>query len=343
MEQINKCHEEKKVPITALCHFMGFPKASYYRKNKQIEIKPFLKQKYVPKNALPAFEKKIVMDLLHCERFVDKTPYEIYYTLLDEEKYFCSPRTMYRYLSENNECIDRRRQKTHRNAIKPELIARHENEVWSWDITKLLSKTRFQYFYLYVILDIYSRYVVGWVIADCESKDIAKKLIQESTLKQGIQPGQLILHADNGPSMRSHSVSQLLEHLGILKTHNRPYTSDDNPFSESQFKTLKYHPQFPERFNSFEEAELFCQQFFHWYNTQHYHSGLCWLTPKSVHYKKGNMILEKRNKVLLKAFEQYPERFNYKKPALKILPDAVYINPPDMIKNNTLQDEENVA
>jgi transposase InsO family protein len=279
----------------------------------------------------------MVLDLLHSERFIDKTPYDAYYELIDKGEYHCSPRTMYRILAEHGESKDRRVQRHRRDAVKPELMATRPNEVWSWDITKLLGSQKWVYYHLYVIMDIFSRYVVGWLIADAQSQELARKLIQESALKQGVQPGQLILHADNGPSMTSHTVSQLLEHLGIAKTHNRPYTSNDNPFSESQFKTLKYRPEFPVRFESLNHAEAFCQQFFTWYNNEHYHSGIAWLTPETAHYQQDKAVLEQRHAVLLRAYFDNPGRFNNKQPQLKKLPQAVYINPPktlEMISNS---------
>ena len=276
-----------------------------------------------------------MLDVLHSERFVDKTPYETFNALIDEGQYYCSTRTMYRILEGQEETSDRRRQRNHRDAVKPELIATMPNEVWSWDITKLRSDRKWTYFYLYVILDIYSRYVVGWLIADCESKELARKLIQKTALKHGIQPQQLTLHSDNGPSMTSHAVSQLLENLGITKTHNRPYTSDDNPFSESQFKTMKYCPDFPGEFIEINAAEKFSQGFFSWYNKDHYHSGIEWLTPESVHYGRAAGVLEKRHRTLLTAYLKNPGRFNNKSPKLKKLPAAVYINPPQTIKINS--------
>jgi len=292
-------------------------------------------------------QKQEIRVLLHSERFIDSTPYEVYYTLLDEGQYIASVRTMYRILLENDESQDRRNQRNHRDAVKPELIATVPNQVWSWDITKLLSFDRFVYYHLYVIIDIFSRYVVGWMIADRECQQLAKQLIHKSTLKQGIPAGQLTLHSDNGPSMTSHTVSQLLERIGVLKTHNRPYTSNDNPFSESHFKTMKYCPQFPEHFGSLEEAEKFCQSFFKWYNDEHYHSGILFLKPKSVHYNEAGEVLTNRHRVLLDIFEKNPARFNHKKPVLKKL-KPVYINPPKIesgkhIDKNCLQVNENVV
>ena len=203
----------------------------------------------------------------------------------------------------------------------------------------------FVYYHLYVIIDIFSRYVVGWLIADRECRELAKKLIHKTALKHRIPEGQLTLHSDNGPSMTSHTVSQLLERIGVLKTHNRPYTSNDNPFSESHFKTMKYCPEFPERFHSLEEAERFCQSFFKWYNNEHYHSGLLFLKPKSVHFNEAGEVLANRHKVLLEAYRENAARFKHKKPLLKKL-KPVYINPPEKDKNNeenSLQNRQLVA
>lgn len=221
------------------------------------------------------------------------------------------------------------------------MVADGANQVWSWDITKLLSIQRLVYYHLYVILDIYSRYVVGWMIADRECQQLARHLIHESALKQGIQSGQLTLHADNGPSMKSHTVAELLEHLGILKTHNRPYTSNDNPFSEAQFKTMKYCPSFPVRFDSLAHGEDFCQPFFNWYNQDHYHSGIAWLTPHSVHHGQAEQILAKRHQTLLTAYAEKPGRFS-KKPELAVVKPA-YINPPQKIIISDLQVVKNMA
>jgi len=234
---------------------------------------------------------------------------------------------MYRVLLESGESRERRDVRDHRNAIKPELIATAPNEVWSWDITKLCSMNRFEYFHLYVMIDIYSRYVVGWLIADRECQYLAKSLIEGTTKNHGILANQLTIHSDNGPSMTSQTVSQLLEKIGVLKTHNRPYTSNDNPFSESHFKTLKYRPEFPDRFSSIHEAEIFCQNFFRWYNNVHYHSGILFLRPSTVHYGLADDTLKERHHVLMEAYKKNPERFNHKIPALKKL-EPVYINPP---------------
>lgn len=331
MDTITSTHQGNGIPVDTLCAALSIPRATYYR-HLSSDRQTKSKRLKSPKNALSEKEKQRVLELLHDERFVDKTPYEAFNALMDDGEYLCSARTMYRVLAGQGKTIDRRMQRNHRDAIKPELIAIKPNEVWSWDITKLKSHKKWTYFYLYVILDIYSRYVVGWLIADCESKELARKLIQKTALKQGIQPNQLTLHSDNGPSMTSHTVSQLLDTLGVEKTHNRPYTSDDNPFSESQFKTLKYCPDFPGQFTDIGEAEKFVQRFMFWYNKEHYHSGITWLTPESVHYGRAVDVLEKRHKTLLIAYEKHPERFKNKRPLLKTLAPAVYINPPQTVK-----------
>ena len=333
MNTITQVTDEKNIPIDGLCNALKIPRATYYR-HQCLEDVSAVPAPKPPKNALSNEEEQQVLDLLHSEPFADKTPYEVFFFFFDEEKYYCSVRTMYRILGKHGETQERRAKRNHRDAIKPELIATRPNEVWSWDITKLRSYRKWTYFYLYVILDIYSRYVVGWLIADCESKELAKELIEKTALKQGILPNQLTLHSDNGPSMTSHTVSQLLDNLGIIKTHNRPYTSDDNPFSESQFKTLKYCPEFPNQFENINHAEGFCQKFFPWYNNDHYHSGISWLTPRSVHYGYGDNILKKRYKAMLKAYLKNPIRFNKKIPTLKKLESAVYINPPQTVKIN---------
>lgn len=340
MDIISQKGQNKSIPLDMLCFAMHISRATYYRhlgrvnypKDRELPSK-------TPINALNSHEKQCVLDLLHSERFIDKTPYDVYFELIDKGEYYCSPRTMYRILAEQGESSERRIQRNHRDAVKPELIATGPNQVWSWDITKLLGPTKWVYYHLYVIMDIFSRYVVGWLIADCESQELARKLIHESILKQGIHPNQLTIHADSGPSMKSHTVAPLLEHIGVAKTHNRPYTSNDNPFSESHFKTLKYRPEFPVRCQSLGHGEAFCQQFFHWYNKEHYHSGIAWLTPESVHYKRDNVILEQRHAILQKAFFEHPERFNHKQPQLKKLPESVYINPPQSaeIENKSRQ------
>jgi putative transposase len=330
MTYIKQVSEEKDIALAVLCDSLRISRSTLYRifaKGSRDSIITPTKKSH---NALNSEEKQQILDILHSERFADATPYEVFYTLLDEDQqYIASIRTMYRILLEAGESSERRNVHNHRDAVKPELIATAQNEVWSWDITKLCGYKRFMYFHLYVILDIYSRYVVGWMIADRECQYLAKSLIEATTKKHGILPHQLTIHSDNGPSMTSQTVSQLLEKIGVLKTHNRPYTSNDNPFSESHFKTLKYWPEFPDRFESIEQAEKFCRNFFDWYNSMHYHSGILFLRPSTVHYGLADVILKERHCILMDAYEKNPARFNYKIPVLKKL-RPVYINPPNM-------------
>jgi putative transposase len=229
-------------------------------------------------------EKTQVRQVLDSERFQDCAPRQVYATLLDEGEYLCHWRTMYRILDEHGEVRERRNQLQHPVYTKPELLATAPNQLWSWDITKLKGPAKWTYYYLYVVLDVFSRYVVGWMVAEREAANLAEKLIADSCTKQGIEPSQLTLHADRGPSMRSKSVAQLLADLGVTKTHSRPYTANDNPYSESQFKTMKYRPDFPERFDSVVDARSWGREFFRWYNHDHRHSGLGLMTPATVHY-----------------------------------------------------------
>ena len=275
-----------------------------------------------------------MVDQLNSERFADQSPRQVYAKLLDEGQYLCSVRTMYRILDENQSVRERRNQLTHPNYKKPELLASGPNEVWSWDITKLKGPEKWTYYYLYTIIDIYSRCTVGWMLAHRESADLAKKLIQETIEKQQIQPDQLIIHSDRGPSMTSHSVAHLLGALGVTKSHSRPHVSNDNPFSESQFKTMKYRPDFPKRFGCYEDAQAFCRCFFNWYNNEHYHSGIGLLTPSCLHYGQASQILNARKETLNQAWMQNPERFVNGIPKPAGLPKAVWINPPKRVKED---------
>jgi len=279
--------------------------------------------------ALRADERGRVLEVLSSERFCDAAPRQVYAELLDEGVYLASVSTMYRILRAEQMVRERRDQLRHPVYRKPELLATGPNQVWSWDITKLLGPVAWSYFYLYVILDIYSRYVVGYLIADRESASLAHRLIDETCDKQRIVPGQLGLHSDRGPSMKSGLVAQLLAELGVTKTHSRPYVSDDNPFSESQFKTFKYRPGFPDRFGSIEDARAFCRTFFDWYNRVHRHSGIGLYTPEDVHYGRVAQLEQDRLAVLLSAYAAHPERFVNKVPRPLPLPEAVWINPPN--------------
>jgi len=269
-----------------------------------------------------------VLDTLHSERFVDQAPAAVYYTLLDEGVRLCSVRTMYRILDSQDEVRDRRDQLTHPTYKKPELLATGPNQVWSWDITKLLGPVKWTYYYLYVILDIYSRYVVGWMLADRESTDLARLLIAESCDKQGIQAGQLTIHSDRGSAMQAKGLAQFLADMGITKTNSRLHVSNDNPFSERQFKTMKYRPQFPRRFDSQVEGRDFCRAFVDWYNREHYHSAMAYLTPETVHYGRAGEVLASRQVLLMEAYAANPSRFIGGPPRVPQLPGAVWINPP---------------
>jgi len=307
---------------------VGLSRSSYYRTRSGKKEGEPKKQRPSPPRALAPQEKEAVLETLHSSRFVDQAPEEVYATLLDEGSYLCSVSTMYRLLRASGEVGERRRQLTHPAYRKPELLATGPNEVWSWDITKLKGPVKWSYFYLYVILDIFSRYVVGWMVAERESEELARQLIEETCEKQGIEGGKLTLHADRGSPMKSKSVAQLLVDLGVTKSHSRPYTSNDNPFSESQFKTLKYRADFPERFGSSQDARTFCHPFFTWYNGSHRHSGIGFMTPESVHYGKAEAQLEIRRRVLEKAYQAHPDRFVTKEPQPPPLPKEVWINPP---------------
>src|SRR6201993_677108 len=272
------------VGSSAACQALTVPRASYYRDRRKLSSPAKTASRPSPARALRPAEREAVLSRLHQERFQDRSPAAVYATLLDEGEYHCSIRTMYRLLEQRGESRERRNQLIHPPYQKPQLMATASNQLWSWDITKLLGPAKWTYFYLYVLLDVFSRYVAGWMVAPRELAILAKKLIEQSVTKQGIQRDQLTVHADRGSSMTSKPVALLLADLGVTKTHSRPHVSDDNPFSEAQFKTLKYRPEFPERFGSLEDARAFCVAFFNWYNNEHYHSGLALLTPATVHY-----------------------------------------------------------
>ena len=316
----------KDVGTAAACKSLDIARPTYYRQlgasGEKVASRP------APPRSLSAVERQEVLEVLHTDRFVDKAPAEVYATLLDERVYHCSVRTMYRVLEEAGEVRERRDQARHPHYKAPELLATAPNQVWSWDITKLLGPVKWTYFYLYVILDIFSRYVVGWMIATHESSALAKRLITETCEKQNVLSGQLTIHADRGSSMKSKPVALLLADLGITKTHSRPRVSDDNPYSESQFKTLKYRPGFPDRFGSMQDARAFCQEFFPWYNGEHRHSGIGLLTPEVVHYGQAQAVIEQRRIVLASAFEAHPERFVRGLPVPPPLPEAAWINKP---------------
>jgi putative transposase len=281
-----------------------------------------------PARALSDEEQKRVLGVLHQKRFMDKPPRQVYARLLDDGKYLCSTSTMYRILRGAEEIRERRNQVRHPVYTKPELLATGPNQVWSWDITKLKGPRKWEHYHLYVIIDIFSRCVVGWMVAECESEVLAQRFIAETLSKHGISRDQLTIHADRGSAMTSKAVAQLLADMGVAKTHSRPHTSNDNPYSEAQFKTLKYHPKFPERFGSLEDARGYCREFFRWYNEEHYHSGLALLPPGIVHLGLASEVIARRSQVLAAAYETHPERFVRKRPTHPKLPAAAWINPP---------------
>jgi putative transposase len=328
------------VGIESACDALGVARASFYRRRPLFgpplaESIPLPVVRSLPPRALSSGEREGVLAVLNSERFQDCAPAAIHATLLDDGQYLCSVRTMYRVLEENGPTRDRRDQLVHPQYQKPELLATAPNQLWSWDITKLRGPVKWTYFYLYVILDVFSRYVVGWMLATRESAELAKKLIEETCEKQNIQPDSLSLHADRGSAMRSKPVALLLADLGVTKTHSRPYTSNDNPYSESQFRTMKYRPEFPDRFGCIQDGRAFCQTFFPWYNDEHHHSGIGMMTPAMVHYGLAPAVRENRQLALDAAYAAHPERFVRRAPTPPPLPKEVWINKPISSDENT--------
>jgi putative transposase len=324
----------KSQGVKAACEALAVPRSSLYDARTQA-AEPVAPEprgtpsRTTPPRALSPAEKERVRDLLNSERFQEYAPREVYAELLDNEQdYLCSVSTMYRVLAEHAEVRERRNQLRHPAYKKPELMATGPNQVYSWDITKLRGPSKGVYYDLYVIIDIYSRYVVGWMIAEVESAELAEQLIAETCVKQGVQREQLTIHADNGSPMIAKSVAVLMADLGVVKSHSRPHVSNDNPFSEAQFKTLKYRPDYPERFGSLTDARSWGRHFFAWYNERHHHTGLGLLTPADVHHGRAETVRQKRQAALLRAYQAHPERFVKGAPVPAKLPEAVWINPP---------------
>ena len=313
-----------RLGVAQMCTALGVPKASYYRRLNSSAIRA----RRVPARALRAQERQAVLDALHEPRFVDLSPGQVHAQMLDEGRYLCSERTMYRILESAGEVKERRNQRRRPVYTKPELVAMAPNQVWSWDITKLRGPEKWSYYYLYVVIDIFSRYVVGWMLVDCESAALANRLISESCENERIQPNQLTVHADRGSAMKSKNLAMLYADLGVTKTHSRPSVSDDNPFSESQFKTLKYRPDFPDRFGCIEDARAYCRRFFNWYAFEHRHSGIGMVTPEQMHHGRAEATRAARSQVLLAAYSEHPERFPHGPPAPAALPTAAWINKP---------------
>ncbi len=317
------------VGVRPACVALGVARATFYRqRDGQATSQPKPPRKARSPRALSSTERDAVRALLNSAGYCDRAPREVYAAELDAGRYHCSVRTMYRILQQDQSTRERRNQLRHPQYQKPELLATGPKQVWSWDITKLLGPQKWTYYYLYVILDIFSRYVVGWMLAHRESADLARRLIRETVVKQGVVEEQLTIHSDRGPSMTSHGVAQLLASLGVTKSHSRPQVSNDNPFSESQFKTMKYWPEFPDRFAGFEQAHSFCGRFFSWYNDEHYHSGIGLVTPAMLHYGAAARVRDERQRTLSVAYAAHPERFVQGWPAPPALPTAVWINPP---------------
>jgi putative transposase len=312
------------------CRAVGQPRSGWYRRHRQSPPPPRPPRAAAPPQprALHACERQLVLEVLHAERFWDTAPASVYATLLDEGVYLASVSTMYRLLRQLGETGDRRRHATHPARVKPELLATGPNQCWSWDITKLAGPAKWTWYYLYVILDIYSRYVVGWMVAAREAAALAERLLADTIAAQQVEAGQLTVHADRGTSMTSKPVAMLLADLGVTRSHSRPHVSDDNPYSESQFKTLKHHPTFPDRFGCLQDARAFCQRFFGWYNLEHRHSGIALLTPADVHHGRADQVITARAAVLESAYAAHPERFVRKPPTPPRLPQAVWINNP---------------
>jgi putative transposase len=329
----------KEMGIRRACSSFGLSRTAFYRYERSAKliepdgesaeavVKP-PRPCSVPGRALTKVEEQVVLDVLHSEQCVDMAPAEVVAKLLDAGRYLCSVSTMYRLLRKNNEVKERRAQHRHVLYAAPELLATGINQVWSWDITRLKGPQKWSYYHLYVIIDIFSRCVVGWMVAEKESEHLAKELIAQSVLAQGVPKKQLTIHADRGSSMSSKTVAELLVDLGVTKSQSRPHVSNDNPYSESHFRTLKYRPEFPERFTSIEEARLITKQLIDWYNKDHYHSGIGFLTPMSVHYGQAQAIIQQRSVPLSEAYAATPQRFVNKAPTPPALPTAVYINAP---------------
>lgn len=328
----------KEVGVSKACQVLGLSRSWIYRyRAGQDEAeKPVSKPRFHPRG-LSQEEKIEVRQTLNSERFQDQAPRAVYARLLDEGEYLCHWRTMYRILDECGEVRERRNQLKHPNYKKPELLATGPNQVWSWDITKLLGPVKWTYYYLYVILDIYSRYVVGWMIATKETAALAQELVQQTCEKQDIQEDELTLHADRGAPMIAKSLAMLLGDLGVTKSHSRPHVSDDNPFSEAQFKTMKYRPDYPKRFGSQVDARSWARYFFDWYNNEHYHNGIGLLTPADVHYGQANQKIQERQRVLQLAYQKNPNRFVKGVPKPPQLPEAVWINPPKPTQESSLE------
>lgn len=323
------------VGVRPACDALLIPRASFYRHRQRKAAPSSSSPRPAPPRALAAQERQQILVELNSDRFRDAAPAAVFAQLLDEGRYLCSIRTIYRLLRQTGQVRERRDQLTHPPYRKPELLATGPNQLWSWDITKLRGPAKWTYYYLYVILDVFSRYVVGWMLAPRESAELAKRLIGETCRKFEIPENQLTIHADRGSSMTSKPVAFLLADLGVTKSHSRPYVSDDNPYSESQFRTMKYRPDFPDRFGSIQDGRAFCQRFFPWYNDHHRHSGIGLLTPATLHFGLADQAQLQRQAALTAAYRLHPERFVHRHPKPLAIPKEVWINKPTTTEQNT--------
>jgi putative transposase len=320
------CNVEGELALQPLCAALGVSRATVYRRRKPaVQERP---RRPTPRRALAPAERNAAGEILVSDRFVDRSPAHVVHALLDEGRYLCSPRTMYRILAGRGHLRERRSQRVHPKYQRPELMASAPNEVWSWDITRLRTYVKWRYLYLYVILDIFSRFVVGWMIAEHENAALAKNLIEESIDRHGVRPGSLVLHADRGTQMTSKTLAQLLADLDVVASFSRPHVSNDNPFSESQFRTTKYEPSFPGKFTNREQALEWGRRFFPWYNHEHHHSGIAYLTPADMHCGRAGTVVDGRHRVMLEAYAAHPERFPGGPPRPLLPPTAAFINPP---------------
>jgi putative transposase len=324
---------EPVIGLRRTCTLTGRSRASHYRDAKGPVHGPPA-PRCSPPNKLSDAEFDALLDLLRSPEFVDLAPAQVWAMLLDAGIYLASISTMYRVLRSQDEVRERRRQATHPARVRPELVARGPNQVWSWDISKLKGPSKGVYYDLYVIIDIFSRYVVGWMVAPTETAELAKAFIADTIAAHGVTRVVLSIHADRGTSMTSKPVAVLLAELGVTRTHSRPHVSNDNPFSEAAFKTLKYCPAFPERFGSIEDARAFCAEFFEYYNHHHRHSGIALHTPASMHFGTANDVQAARTQTLHAAYAANPRRFCNRRPAPPRMPTIAWINKPT-ITNDT--------
>lgn len=318
-----------QVPVRRACEALGLARGSYYRSRRPRGATGAACERQRSPRALIPAERATVLARLHEPRFVDYSPAEVYATLLDAGEYLCSVRTMYRILAENQEVRERRAQRRHPEYTKPELLATGPNQVWSWDLTKLRGPVKWTYYYLYVVLDVFSRFVVAWMLAHRENGVNARALFAQACRQQGVEPAELTVHADRGSAPTAKTLAELFADLGVERSYSRPHVSDDNPYSEAQFKTMKYAAGYPERFGGYEHARSWCRHFLPWYNTEHRHSGIAYLTPAMVHYGQADDALAARRRVLEQAHAAHPERFVHGVPKPQELPPAVWINPPE--------------